>query len=152
MSLALEVRSVPLGLVGFDGRATPGRLFLRAVGERGRPETVGDRLNDPATSFLPLEIGARVELVHLAWVAYAVCAGREPEVAGREEVGALRKAVELDLVSGETLRGEFLYTLPRAQARVSDLLNRPGDRFLLLLTADETLFVQRTAIVRVRTD
>lgn len=151
MSLALEVRSVPLRIVGFDGRSTGGRLFLRSVGESGRAETVADRLNDPGTRFLPIEIGPRVELVSLSWVAYAACAGREPEVARREEVGASRQTVELELAGGATLAGEFLHVLPRAQARVSDLLNRSDERFLMLLAPEETLFVQRAAIVRVRT-
>jgi hypothetical protein len=153
MSLAVEVRDVPLRIVAFDGRAIAGSFFLHLVGDHGgRPETVGDRLNDPETRFVPVRVEERVELLHLAWIAYVACPGELPEVAEREAVGCRRERVELELAGGARLAGELLYALPPGHARVSDLLNTAGERFLLLLAAGETLFVNRAAIVRARTD
>ena len=151
MSYALAMQDEPIRIVGTDGRVAEASLFLHAVADRStRPETIGARLNDGAVAFLPVRREERVELVHLAWVAYVAVAGRPRDVAAREEVGARRAAVELDRVGGETLRGELLYELPAGNARVSDLLNSPGERFLLLLAGSETLFVNRAAIVRAR--
>lgn len=153
MSLAVEVRDIPLRIVAFDGSASAGRFFLHLVSDHaGRPETLGDRLNDAATRFVPVRMAERVELLNLAWIAYVACPGRLPEVADREEVGFRHERVELDLAGGARLAGELIYALPPGHARVSDLLNAAGERFLLLITADETLFVNRTAIVRARTD
>ena len=151
MSLALATFGAPLRFVELDGRATEGTLYLHIAGGRAaQPETIVDRLNEPGTSFVPLKVDGTIELLHLAWIAYVACPGRPPEVAAREEVGARRERVELELVGGETWRGELLYTLPAGHSRVSDLLNSPGERFLMLLTPSETLFVHRAAIVRAR--
>jgi hypothetical protein len=152
MSLAVEVRDVPLRIVAFDGRAVAGSLFLHLVGERGRrPERLADRLNDPEVRFVPVRLEGRVELLNLAWVAYVAAPGRLPEIADREAVGCRSAHVELELAGGAELAGDLLYELPAGHARVSDLLNSPGERFLLLVTPDETLFVHRAAIVRART-
>jgi hypothetical protein len=151
MSLALATEVVPLRIVGLDGRAVEAGVFLRAGAERAEArERLDHKLNDPELVFLPVKLGAKIELVHLAWVAYFACAGRPPEVAAREEVGAQRERVELELAFGELVEGELLYTLPSGHARVSDLLNDPAERFLLLLAERETLFVHRAAIVRAR--
>jgi hypothetical protein len=151
VSFALAMQDEPIRIVGTDGRVAQASLFLHAVADRSsRPETIGSRLNDLAVSFLPVRRDERIELVHLAWVAYVAVAGRPLDVAAREEVGARRAAVELDLVGGETLKGELLYELPAGNSRVSDLLNSAGERFLLLLSESETLFVNRAAIVRAR--
>ncbi|HLF57157.1 MAG TPA: hypothetical protein VI942_09960 [Thermoanaerobaculia bacterium] len=151
MSLAVETRAVPLRIVGLDGRATEGELFLHTVAERtARPESVDDRLNG-GIAFVPVRIGGRVELLNLDHVAYLAGAGELPEVGARLEVGARRERVEFDLAHGETLVGELVYTLPPGHARVSDLLNQPGERFLLLVAEAETLFVRRGSVVRART-
>ena len=151
MSYALAMQDEPIRIVGTDGRVAEASLFLHAVADvSSRPETIGARLNDRAVAFLPVRRDGRVELVHLAWVAYVAVAGRPLDVAAREEVGARRAEVALDLVGGATWRGELLYELPAGNARVSDLLNSPGERFLLLIAGTETLFVNRAAIVRAR--
>lgn len=152
MSLALEVREAPLRVVGRDGREIVASLFLHEVGERGgRPESIGERLNDRAARFVPLRRGADVELTNLEWIAFVAAAGRLPEADAREAAGARRAAVEIEIGDGAKLAGELVYSRPAGSARVSDLLNAGDERFLLLLTADETLFVHRDAIVRVRT-
>ncbi len=122
------------------------------VGEDGaRPQTISERLNDRSARFLPIRIGERFELVNTDWIAYVACPGRTRDVAEREEVGAHCERAELDLAGGATLRGELLYELPPGHSRVSDLLNAPNQRFLLLVTETETLFVRRAAVRRART-
>jgi hypothetical protein len=152
MSWAVEVRETPMRVVGRDGAEVNASLFLHAVGEHGgRPETIGERLNDRGARFVPLRRGGAVELTSLDWIAYVAAAGKLPEATAHEAAGARRAAVELDLAGGATLAGELLYSRPAGSARVSDLLNSGEERFLLLLTAEETLFVHRAAVVRART-
>lgn len=151
MSLALEVRQAALRIVDRKGAESRGAMFLHTVGDGGRPESVDDRLNDPEARFVPIRFEHGVELLQLGWIAYAALAGRSPEVAASDSVGAQHAQVELELVSGERLAGELVYARPPGSARVSDLLNGKGERFLMLLTADETLFVNRDAIARART-
>jgi hypothetical protein len=151
MSLAVQTRGLSLRFVGFDGRAREVELFLHAVGERtAHPESIDDRLNG-GFAFVPVRAEGGVELVNLDHVAYVVAPGEVPEIAERDEVGASRERVELDLVHGETLAGELVYTLPPGHARVSDLLNSPTERFLLLVSPGETRYVHRASVVRVRT-
>ena len=151
MSYAIEVQRVGARLVAWDGKATSARFFLRTASEHhAGPETLLDRLNDPHTQFLACEIDGRVELVRLAWIGFVEVEGELPEVREREEVGACHQAVELILVSGEVLAGELLYLLPPDSSRVSDLLNSPGERFLLLRSAGRTHVVNRDAVARVR--
>jgi hypothetical protein len=153
MSLAVATHGVPLRLVRLDGRARKGELVLHGGLESGaRSESIAGRLNDPGSSFVPLRFGDRVELVNLDHVAFLAYDGEAPEVAERLEVGARRERAELELAVGETLVGELIYTLPPGHARVSDLLNSPGERFVLLVRPSETLFVHRAAILVARTD
>jgi hypothetical protein len=152
MSLALEVRQAELLIVDRQGDEVRGAMFLHTVGDGGvRPETVGERLNDLATRFVPIRFESGVELVHLDWIAYVTLAGRPSEVAARDAIGAMHVGVELDLVSGDRLVGELVYARPAGSSRVSDLLNGKGEKFLMLLTDEETLFVNRDAICRART-
>ena len=151
MSLAVETRAIAVRVVALDARATEAELFLHTVGERtARPESLDDRLNG-GFAFVPVRVAGRIELLNLDHIAYLACAGETPEVAARLEVGAQREAAELDLVHGETLAGDLVYTLPPGHARVSDLLNSPTERFLLFGAGGETLFVNRAAVVRART-
>lgn len=56
---------------------------------------------------------------------------------------------ELELTTGEQLRGDLLGFASRDRPRLSDLLNS-GDAFLPLLAAGRTLYVNLEAIGRVR--
>ncbi|HVS12703.1 MAG TPA: hypothetical protein VMV46_02170 [Thermoanaerobaculia bacterium] len=150
MSFVIETRAAPLRIVLFDGRAIDCTLFLhlRAEGGSGH-QRVSDRLNDRRTSFLPVRVGEAVELVHLAWVAYAASPDRG-EIEEQESLGARRESVELEVVGGKRLAGELLQMGRPGFERVSDVLNDGGDRFLLVWSGAETLYVQRSAIVSVR--
>ena len=150
MSYAVQVAPLAVRLVDFQGRSSDGTVFLHGPGERaGDAETLGGRLNDPRAPFLPFRAGDRLELVHLEWVAYVETAASLPEVELRREIGARRARVELELVTGERLAGEFVYVLPAGGSRISDLLNGGGERFLLLVDGETTRYVQRRALVRV---
>src|SRR3972149_3456577 len=48
-----------------------------------------------------------------------------------EELFDNRRSVEVEVVGGTTLQGNFLYTAPSMRARVVDFLNHPG-RFVRL--------------------
>lgn len=151
MSLALETREAPVRIVELDGRQTEGALFLHTLGDQeSRLETISRRLNDVEATFLPVRVNGGIDLVHLAWVAYVAADGRSGDVGRLEEVGARRAPVTLELAHGETVTGELLYAAPADQSRVSDLLNSGGERFLLLLAPDSTLYVHRAAIRRAR--
>jgi hypothetical protein len=149
---ALQVRPVPVRVVGFDGLSRAGTVFLHLASERANgPETLGDRLNDPEVCFLPLRVGERVELVHLEWVAQVEAAADLSELDQWLQVGARCAPVEIELVTGERLSGEFVYALPAGGQRVSDLLNRTTLRFFLLLNGATARYLQRRALLRVWT-
>jgi len=145
---ALAVRRRPARLAGFDGDSALAVLFLRGASARGpRGETVLERLNAFDGEFLPCEIDGRVSLVNLSWIAYV-----EIDAAGDgpEPPGVRRAPAELELVSGERLAGELVYVARPGRARVSDLLNAAGDRFIRLAAPGVDRFVRRDAIRRVR--
>lgn len=150
MSYAIQVQRRQARMVSFDGKESSGELFLHATGVFGGAQTVLERLNDPATTFVPFRSATGLELVNLRWVAYFEMEGLAPEVEQRLEVGACRERVELELVSGGTLRGDVIYERPPESRRVSDLLNSPSERFVLLVTAERTFYVHLQAVVRAR--
>lgn len=146
MSLAIAVDTVRVRLAAMDGGKSEADLYLHTVSPHEfRHETVGDRLNDPDSDFLPFEVEGRVRLIALASLSYVEQLDAPPEIERLNEIGALRQPVGLRLVSGELLRGDLIYEANREQARVSDLLNSDL-RFLLLVGEDRVLFVRRGAI------
>jgi hypothetical protein len=151
VSYAVEVQPVPVRLHTVDGGTVEAEVFLHTVGESGRPETLGDRLNDPHLRFLPCRIAGRVELVHLDRLAYVEALAPLPELQELEEVGAARQPVEVDLAHGPALQGTLVYSRPAGSQRVSDLLNLGEERFLLLVVdAEKSLYVRRDELLRVR--
>jgi hypothetical protein len=150
MSYAVHVQRRAVRMVAFDGKAAEGELFLQAFGPFGGGQTLVERLNDPAAVFLPFLARGGLELVNLSWVAYFEVAELTPELQLRLEVGACRERAELELASGETLRGELVYERPPESRRISDLLNSPEERFLLMVAGQRTLYVHRHALVRAR--
>jgi hypothetical protein len=143
----LAVRRRAVRLVGFDGSSAEATLFLRATSARGpREESLHERLNALDGEFLACESGDQIALINLAWIAYVECAA-EP---GEEAEPAMRRTrAELDLVTGESLAGELVYSARPGRARVSDLLNSTSDRFVRL-DGDFQRYVRRGAILRVR--
>jgi len=149
MTLAIEVHKVDVRLHTLGGETHRASLFLHACRAReAHPETVGDRLNDRSTEFLPCEIGENVQLLRLASLAYVEMDEPPPEVQEMTEVGAHRETVELHLVSGDVLHGELFCEDQYGSCRVSDLLNTETV-FLLLDGDDRVCYVRRQAIDRV---
>ena len=151
MDLTIQVERVAASVVDKKGRASEIVFFLHTVSPHlFATETVADRLNDPDTPFLPCEIDGRTELIRLSSLSYVEVHGLAPEMERLQEIGAVHSAVELELDCGDSLAGELLYEAPPNTDRVSDLLNSRATRFLLLASADRTLFVRRDAVSRVR--
>lgn len=145
------MQKAPVRLVLRNGTELRGDLFLHATAdEAGRTETVGARLAAEGAHFLPLAADGRVQLIRTNWIAYLEVAGTPPEIAELEEIGASRATVALELVTGETLCGDLLYLPPSGTNRVSDVLNAPGPKFLLLVVGGLTRYVQRDALARVQ--
>lgn len=151
MDLTIQVERVAASIVDNEGRASEIVFFLHTVSPHlFATETVADRLNDPATEFLPCEIGGRTELVRLGSISHVEIHGLAPEIERLQEIGAVHNDVELELECGDSLAGELLYEAPPTTDRVSDLLNSRATRFLLLASGNRTLFVRRDGIARVR--
>lgn len=141
---------LPARVVLLWGEAIAGSLYLRdASSPSGEPEILGARLNEAGVSFLPFSTDHRTELVRLAAVAYVEHPGKLPEVAHLQRLGATAHPVEVELMTGEILRGELLGFGPPNRSRLSDLLNSEAT-FLPFLDRDRTLYVNREAMARVR--
>lgn len=147
MTFTPETTSLTVKLVPTVGQPLRATFFLRRSGSH---ETLGDRLNDADTEFLPAEIDGKTEMVRLSWIAYIEIVTAAPEVQHLEELGAQRQKVALRLATGNVLIGEVLTILPPERSRISDLLNVKDWRFLLLDAGDRVCFVHRDAIATVR--
>lgn len=150
-SYAIDVTRVPIRLRTLRGEDIEADVFVHPVGHAdNRPESVGDRLNDLDTRFLPCEIDGEGQLVRLSSISYVVMSESPPEVESLQTVGATQSQVELWLRSNDRLRGFLLYEAERGEERVSDMLNRADRRFVVLIDGPTTYFVRREAIDRVR--
>lgn len=152
MSYAIEVQRTEAVLVDVRGGRLTAQVYVHTVSaHESRPETLADRVNDPETYFLPCQIEDTTELVNLDTLSYLEVPEGLPEIARLEEIGAQRAAVELLMLSGETLAGELLYEAPIQNPRVSELFNR-HQRFLILVTPSSHYLVRTAAVGRVRLD
>lgn len=149
--LAVAVEAFDLGLRFFDGRDERRQVFLHQISgyHMGR-ETLGERLNSEKDRFLPCQSEDGLELVNLDQVALVECAPELPDLEELEVVGISRAPVCIELAEGETLRGVLSYHRPAESSRLSDLLNGPGDRFLMLRSGEQAWYINRNAVVRVR--
>lgn len=151
MDYSIDVSRTPIRLKTLTGEEIDATVFVHPVGHADyRPESVGDRLNDPDTKFLPCEIDGESQLVSLSSISYAVMTEPVPEVESLETVGATHSQVELWLKSSDRLKGVLLYEAERGEERVSDMLNRTENRFLVLTDGSTTYFVLRDAVDRVK--
>ncbi len=151
MDYAIDVTRTQIHLKTLDGEEIDATVFVHPVGHADyRPESVGDRLNDPDTRFIPCEINGVSQLVRLSSISYAVMTEPVPEVASLKTVGATLSQVELWLKSGDRLQGALIYEATRGEERVSDMLNRTSNRFLVLMDGQTTYFVLRDAVDRVQ--
>ena len=137
-------------VVSLNGDTRDLDVFLGpAVHRHCETETLGERLNAEGLRFLPVASGEKVELLQLDYIADVQLEGIAPEVSRLDDIGASRKAVTVHLSTGDMLRGDLVYVMPKERPRVSDVLNSPGNQFLLLVEADRSHYLNRKAVVRV---
>ena len=151
MTYSIDVNRAQIRQKTLKGENIEGAFLVHTVGHADyRPETVGDRLNDPQTRFLPCDVGGERQLVRLSSISYVAMTEPTPEVEDLEAVGAIRASAELWLRSGDRLAGDLLYEAERGEERISDMLNRSRSRFLVLVDQETTYFVHCDAIDRVK--
>ncbi len=132
--LAVQVREIPLSVDTLSGTHLQAKLFLHDFGMNG-PERLLERLND-SEPFLPLRPnGNRVQLWRKKSLLRLKCLERLPEIDAYDEMDVPRAKVQVRLVNGQIIEGQFFLLLPSTRGRVSDLLNRPES--FLLMTSDE---------------
>jgi|GEM_PF-938577 len=149
--LRIEVARQPVRVVTRGGAKFLAEVFVhRASDLHPGAETLLDRLNHPQERFLPCRVAGRDELIHLAQLAMIEQDGQIPELQALDDLGALHEPAEVELVTGQTLRGDIVYLAPSQRSRISDLLNHPTDTFVLMITGEICRYVHRGAIVRVR--
>jgi len=137
-------------VISLSGDVRDVDVFLGpAVHRQYETETLGERLNAEGLRFLPVAAGEKVELLQLDYIADVQLEGLAPEVARLDDIGASRKAVTVHLSTGDMLKGDLVYVMPKERPRVSDVLNSPGNQFLLLVEAGRSHYVNRKAVVRV---
>ena len=148
MTLALEVSQILVKVVPVRGEPQDMSFFLRPVG--GRFETLGERLNDPGATFVPVAIDGETEFLRLRSIAHIEIGLRLPEISALEELGASRNHVSVRLLSGQRFDGALIYLLPPESSRVSDYLNSETNSFVLLDLGETCLYIHRDAIERIR--
>jgi hypothetical protein len=103
-------------------------VFLAEQSPRDpRPESVVDRLEDDE-AFLP---GRDTDadtwmLVNKDAIVWASVPEEAATLSLEEELFDHRRGVVLELLGGDSVEGELLYSAPESQARSIDYLNRPG--------------------------
>lgn len=130
------------------GETVDGCFFVAGfLASHGRPERVGDLLNDE-TGFFPFERSDGTTVLfnrpHVAMVALP------PDVAEAEsDPGydvATRRAVSMTLSTGGCVSGTVAVYRPLGRDRLSDYA-RSDEHFRYLVTPDRTLIVNATHIV-----
>lgn len=141
----LQARLVPI-----RGDVLEVAFFLRGVDHHHgvSDEYIGERLNNPSLTFIPIFVGKSTELFQVAEIAYVEVNGPLPEIEDFDDANASRAPVVLHLVNGKRLDGSLVFMMPPEQCRISDVLNSAGTRFLLLVSAGRSYYVNRSAILR----
>lgn len=131
-----------------DGRMIEGAIFTAAAGPNGSPETVLDRLLDPAEEFLPLAVGTDRLLLNKGGILLVEV---PPEAAADlvPEEGATAVLVRVTLAGGTSLLGRLAIQMPQERSRVLDYLNA-APRFLPVLGEQRVALLQKRFIVSVR--
>lgn len=151
MSLEIKVTQVTARVVDIEGREYEAAFFLHSVGLLAtREESLGERLNDAEIHFLPCTVDGDTRLVPIRRIAYVELMGPGSDLADRDERGARHTPIEAELVTGEQVKGELIHESPQSQSRLSDALNRPDARFLLVIHDDRTLYLHRDTIAWVK--
>ncbi len=131
-----------------DGRTLDGVLFTSVTGPLGGPETILERLADPAEEFLPLACGDDRLLLNKTGIILVQCPAEALGAAVGEQ-GAKEAAVRVSLAGGTSLLGRLSMRMPPERARVLDYLNA-APRFVPLFGERDVTLIQKHFIVTVR--
>jgi hypothetical protein len=152
--LVVPRRPVGLELTLFGRAPERATVFVSAT-EGGAYErhAVLDLLEQEAR-FLPTqtESDRTPQLINKDTLVWAAIASDKAVATGADDgddaLFEYRHEVRVELVGGDMLVGELLYTLPPAHARVVDYLNGPG-RFFRLRTLDRLFLIHKNFVERV---
>lgn len=103
--------------------------------------------------FLPVYAAGRgwsiLNKHRLLWASIALVDGRVPieEADGEAPFYDCKADVRVEMIEGESLSGEILYSPPPGQGRVTDHLNRPV-HFFRLWTAGQLYIVNKHHVLR----
>ncbi len=131
-----------------DGRSLDGSIYTSLAGPLGGPETILDRLTDPAEEFLPLACGEDRLLLNKTGIILVQCPAEAIGGAAGEQ-GAKEVPVRVSLAGGMGLVGRLSIRMPPERARVLDYLNA-APRFVPLLGERDVTLIQKHFIVTVR--
>lgn len=141
---------MPATVVDVTGREREGVFFLRSGGFPSHVESLIDLLNDPERAFLPFEGGDGLDLVAVDSLVFVAFELPLEEVNRLDEIGAVRVAVDVEVMTGQRLPGILVQEAPASARRASDLLNLARSRFLTLLGEERAYAVRRRAVLTVR--
>lgn len=146
----LEAHRTPATVVDVAGREREGVFFLRSGGIPAHVESLIDLLNDERKPFLPFDTGDGFELVAAESIVFVAFELPGEEARRLDEIGAVRAAIEVEVVTGQRLSGVLVHEAPVTAHRVSDLLNFTPTRFLTLFGEERAYAVRWRAILSVR--
>ncbi len=84
----------------------------------------------------------------LLWIGVPLAPFGSQAAAVEDELFEFRRPVRVDLIGGEPLAGELLYTAPEQSTRLMDYLNEPG-RFLRLWAKETVYLINKAFVMRV---
>jgi hypothetical protein len=146
-----EAFAVELALAG----AVPRRVDIFLAEQRAnefRRQVVLDLL-DQDQAFLPAidtSTGKRETFNKdaLLWIGVPLAPFGSQAASGEDELFEFRRPVRVDLIGGEPLEGELLYSAPEQSTRLVDYLNEPG-RFLRLWARETLYLINKAFVLRV---
>ena len=146
----VDVTEVSARLALVNGTVLPASFFLGPIaGDGYENDDLSARLNNERTRFVVIRCEAGITLMCVDAIAYVCIPGRTPEAELLERAGAPRRAAQVRLCTGEELRGDFVSLALPERSRLSDLLNEPGQRFLLFASGGSTYLIHRNAVQQV---
>ena len=146
-----EAFAVELALAG----AVPRRVEIFLAEQRAnefRRQPVLDLL-EHVQAFLPARdvatgTGEIFNKDALLWIGVPLAPFGSQAAVGEDELFEFRRPVRVDLIGGEPLTGEVLYSAPEQSTRLIDYVNEPG-RFLRLWAKETLYLINKTFVLRV---
>lgn len=135
-----------ISLLLADNSTLDGVVFLSHYKDHNSaPESAGELLNRAA--FIPVNGPDGIVLVNVEKIVKATVP-RRGELEENAETLGVRHMVNIRMLDGSSVKGEFLIDLPEESCRVKDYLNKP-DRFFRLIPEGSVLYVNRHYILSV---